>query len=214
MDRNLNRGNKECKCRRTGYIHRLVSGAVVSNTHLRSSRRPLSPRWDKAGFSWIKAWRLACESKHTPSQTRKHSFGQMCVFSQHSKAMRVFSSGHLVLAGLVQYVQGLHGHGLAVVVELRDQQLHAPAAEELHAGTQQHAEVFGGIQPARLLSKTRSIAGERGNIRMRPTELEDAFSLNSTFLFVCLFVCMSQPLTSVAAVRILERMTLARPSLL
>ena len=63
-----------------------------------------------------------------------------------------FKSSHLVLTGLVQYIQGLHGHSLAVVVELCDQQLHAPAAEELHACTQQHAEMFGGIQPARLLS--------------------------------------------------------------
>lgn len=77
----------------------------------------------------------------------------------------MFSSPHLVLTGLVQYVQGLHGHGLAVVVKLRDQQLHAPATEELHARTQQHAEVFGGIQPARLLSETRGIEGERGDIR-------------------------------------------------
>lgn len=58
---------------------------------------------------------------------------------------------HLVLAGLVQYVQGLHGHSLAVVVQLCDQQFHAPAAEELHAGSQQHAEVFCCIQPAWLL---------------------------------------------------------------
>ncbi|TNN86469.1 hypothetical protein EYF80_003239 [Liparis tanakae] len=58
--------------------------------------------------------------------------------------------------GLVQYVQGLHGHCLAVVVKLCDQQLHSPAAEELHARTQQHAEVFGGVQPARLL---RGIVG-------------------------------------------------------
>lgn len=57
---------------------------------------------------------------------------------------------HLVLAGLVQYVQRLHGHCLAVVVKLRHQQLHAPATEKLDARTQQHAEVFGGIQPTGL----------------------------------------------------------------
>lgn len=26
-----------------------------NSTHLRRRRRPLSPRWDKAGFSWISA---------------------------------------------------------------------------------------------------------------------------------------------------------------
>lgn len=80
----------------------------------------------------------------------------------------VFTSSHLVLAGLVQYVQGLHGHSLVVVMELSDQQLHAPAAEELHAGTQQHTEVFGGIQPARLL---RATVGERGDISMQIVEV-------------------------------------------
>lgn len=56
----------------------------------------------------------------------------------------------LVLTGLVQDVQGLHGDSLTVVMELSDQQLHPPAAEELHTGSQQHPQVFGGIQPARL----------------------------------------------------------------
>lgn len=79
---------------------------------------------------------------------------------------------HLVLTGLVQYVQGLHGHSLAVVVQLCHQQLHAPATEELHARTQQHAEVFGGIQPAWLLSKTGSIVGEREDVRMILADLE------------------------------------------
>lgn len=64
---------------------------------------------------------------------------------------------HLVFTRLIQYVQGLHGHSLVVVVKLCDQQLHAPATEELHACTQQHAEVLGSIQPARLHSETRSI---------------------------------------------------------
>ena len=59
---------------------------------------------------------------------------------------------HLVLTGLVQYVQSLHGHrhSFAVVMELGDQQLHAPATEELHAGTQQHTQVLGGVQSAYL----------------------------------------------------------------
>lgn len=49
----------------------LVSSAVVVNTHLRSSKRPLSPRWDRAGFSWIRAWRLACEpAQHNKSDNR------------------------------------------------------------------------------------------------------------------------------------------------
>lgn len=77
---------------------------------------------------------------------------------------------HLVLAGLVQYVQGLHGHGLAVVVQLCDQQLHAPAAEELHAGSQQHAQVFGCIQPAWLLTGRRREA--RGEREVTLTDLE------------------------------------------
>lgn len=64
---------------------------------------------------------------------------------------------HLVFTRLIQYVQGLHGHSLVVVVKLCDQQLHAPATEELHACTEQHAEVLGSIQPARLYSETRSI---------------------------------------------------------
>lgn len=67
---------------------------------------------------------------------------------------RVFS--YLVFTGLIQYVQGLHGHGLVVVVELCDQKLHPPAAEELHASTQQHTKVLCSIQPANLLSNTRS----------------------------------------------------------
>lgn len=46
-----------------------VSSAVMANTHLRSSRRPLSPRWDRAGLSWIRAWRLACEPAQTKSMT-------------------------------------------------------------------------------------------------------------------------------------------------
>lgn len=79
---------------------------------------------------------------------------------------------HLVLTGLVQYVQGLHGHSLAVVVQLCDQQLHAPATEELHACTQQHTEVFGGIQSAWLLSKTESIVGKREDVRMILADLE------------------------------------------
>lgn len=64
---------------------------------------------------------------------------------------------HFVFTRLIQYVQGLHGHSLVVVVKLCDQQLHAPATEELHACTQQHTEVLGSIQPARLHSETRSI---------------------------------------------------------
>lgn len=64
---------------------------------------------------------------------------------------------HFVFTRLIQYVQGLHGHSLVVVVKLCDQQLHAPATEELHTCTQQHAEVLGSIQPARLHSETRSI---------------------------------------------------------
>lgn len=63
------------------------------------------------------------------------------------------SFGYLVLTGLIQDVQGLHGNDLVVVMELGDQKLHAPAAEELHAGTQQHTEVFGGVQPACLVNE-------------------------------------------------------------
>lgn len=77
--------------------------------------------------------------------------------------MNAFSSSHLVLAGLVQYVQGLHGYSLAVVVKLCDQQLHAPATEELHTRSQQHAQVLGGIQSADLL---RGIVRERGDMIM------------------------------------------------
>ena len=55
-------------------------------------------------------------------------------------------SAHLVLAGLVQDVQRLYGDGLVAVVQLRDQQLDAPVAEELHVGAQQHAQVLRGVQ--------------------------------------------------------------------
>lgn len=85
---------------------------------------------------------------------------------------------HLVLTGLVQYVQGLHGHGLAVVVQLCDQQLHAPATEELHVRPQQHAEVFGGVQPAWLLSKMGSIVGWGWGVDIRLTHSENLNYLN------------------------------------
>lgn len=49
-----------------------ISSTVVVHTHLRSSRRPLSPRWDRAGFSWIRAWRLACEAAQQKSESRNH----------------------------------------------------------------------------------------------------------------------------------------------
>lgn len=75
---------------------------------------------------------------------------------------------HLVFTGLVQDVQGLHGDSLAVVVQLRDQQLHAPATEELHAGPQQHTQVFGGVQPARLLGRTKGNVSGRGDIVFTP----------------------------------------------
>lgn len=45
---------------------------------------------------------------------------------------------YLVLAGLVQDVQGLHRDGLVAVVELRDQQLDAPVAEEFHVSTEEY----------------------------------------------------------------------------
>lgn len=72
---------------------------------------------------------------------------------------------HLVLTGLIQDVQGLHGNGLTVIVQLCDQQLHAPTTEELHAGPQQHAQVLGGIQPAGLLGQTKGKALGRGGRR-------------------------------------------------
>lgn len=73
---------------------------------------------------------------------------------------------HLVLTGLIQDIKGLHRHSLAVVVQLCDQQLHAPTTEELHTRTQQHTEVFGGIQSAGLLSNTGSIVGEIKEFRI------------------------------------------------
>lgn len=71
-----------------------------------------------------------------------------------------------------------------MVVELCDQQLHPPATEELHAGTQQHAEVFGGVQPARLLGE-RSIVGKREEIRMI---IEDVVGAGSGLIYDCCFL--------------------------
>lgn len=66
------------------------------------------------------------------------------------------TKSHLVFTGLIQDIQGLHGNSLTVVMQLGDQQFYSPTTEELHTGTQQHTEVFGGIQPARLPSKTKN----------------------------------------------------------
>lgn len=75
MDRNLNNTKKMNKLMKmacnngmqlnrhvTGCKSLLASNGAVENTHLRRSRRPLSPRCDTAGFSWIRACRLACET--------------------------------------------------------------------------------------------------------------------------------------------------------
>lgn len=83
------------------------------------------------------------------------------------KSVTVVVCFHLVFTGLVQDVQGLHGNGLTVIVQLCDQQLHAPTTEELHAGPQQHAQVFGGIQPAGLSVRQRLGLGLGGRRDLR-----------------------------------------------
>lgn len=99
MDRNLNSRNKSLFKMAAGLHTRLkniiycksclVSSAVVVKTHLRSSRRPLSPRWDRAGFSWIRAWRLACKpAQHTKSDNR--NAGHTSLYVIHINISRFF----------------------------------------------------------------------------------------------------------------------------
>lgn len=73
---------------------RLVISAVMVNTHLRSSRRPLSPRWDRAGLSWMRAWRFACEpEQHTKSDKKEGGHTTLLSNKHHQLNLWVFQLG-------------------------------------------------------------------------------------------------------------------------